>query len=152
MTLKVGILDTAPIAAAIRAAMPDLKEVGTASTFGALQQNTIRWPSAFVLPLAETPGQNRYINKYLLSQRVIARFGVIWAVRDIGDRKGSIANGEIRAVRLAGLAAVASFLPDDAESGCEPVSGKLISGVDRDGQMLWQDDFTVTLNRHIPLS
>ena len=152
MTVKPGILDVAPIAAAIRAAMPDLRDVGTASSFGALRAETVRWPSAYVIPLAESPGSNRYQSEYLLSQRVIARFGVVWAVRDIGDRMGTIASGEIRAVRAAGMLAVCSFRPTDAETACEPVSGRLVSGIDTNGQMFWQDDFAVALNRHLPIS
>ena len=150
--MKPGILDLTPIAAALRSAKPDLVTVGTAGSFGALTRETIRWPSAYLIPLAETPSPNRYENCNLLSQRVLARFGVLWAVRDIGDRAGSIANGDIRAVRLAGMVAVCQIQPVDAETACEPVSGKLVSTVDRNGQMIWQDDFTVTLNRHIPLS
>ena len=149
--MKAGILDIAPIAAALRDALPELVEVGTAGSFGALTRETIRYPSAHIIPLAESPGPNRYESGKILSQRVAARFGVVWAVRDIGDRKGSIANGDIRAVRLAGLMAICRIEPLDAESACEPVSGKLVSTIDRKGQMLWQDDFTVTLNRHIPL-
>lgn len=150
--MKAGILDIGPIAAALRTAMPDLVEVGTAGSFGALTRETIRWPSAYIIPLAETPSANRYESGKVISQRVLARFGVVWAVRDIGDRTSSIANGDIRAVRVAGMLAVCQIEPPDAETACEPVSGKLVSNVDRNGQMLWQDDFTVTLNRHIQLS
>jgi len=149
--MNAGILDIAPIAAALRAAMPDLVEVGTAGSFGALTRETVRWPAAYIIPLTESPSPNRYESGKIISQRVAARFGVVWSVRDIGDRKGSIANGDIRAVRLAGMMAICRIEPPDAESACEPVSGKLVSTVDRNGQMLWQDDFTVTLNRHIPL-
>lgn len=149
--MKAGILDLAPIAAALKTAMPELIECGTAASFGSVTRETLRWPSAFVIPLAEQPGANRYESGKIISQRVVARFGVIWAVRDIGDRKGSIATGDIRAVRLAGMLAICQIEPEDAEGLCEPVSGKLVSTIDTRGQMLWQDDFTVTLNRHIPL-
>ncbi len=152
MTIKPAILNTAPIVAAIRAAMPELIEVGDAASFGRLTQNTIRYPSAFVIPLAETPGANRYQSAAILSQRVLARFGVIWAVRDIGDRLGTIAQGEIKAVREAGMVAVCRFHPSDAESACEPIGGKLVSSIGNEGQMLWQDDFAYSLNRHIPIA
>lgn len=152
MSVKPAILDLAPIAAAIRTAMPDLVEVGTASDFGALTSETIRWPSAFVIPLAEAPGANRYQTEFILSQRVIARFGVIWAVRDIGDRKGALALGDIKAVREAGMVAMCRIRPAGSESACEPVGGRLVSGIGNQGQMLWQDDFAVLLNRHIPIT
>lgn len=151
MSDQVAILDTAAVAEAIRAAMPDLVEVGTAGSFGLLDRETIRFPSAYVIALAETPGANRYTTCAVLSQRVLARFGVIWAVRDIGDRTGSISVGEIKAVREAGMIAVCRFVPENAEGACEPIGGKIVSGIDRLGQMLWQDDFTVPLNRHIAI-
>lgn len=152
MTIRPGVLDIAPVAAAIRAAMPDLRDVGTAASFGALSAETMAWPSAYVIPLSESPGTNRYQTEHLLSQRVLARFGVVWAVRDIGDRMGTVANGAIRAVRTAGMIAVCQHRPEDAETACEPVSGRLVSSIDRHGQMFWQDDFSVALNRHIPIS
>ncbi|APE43654.1 hypothetical protein BOO69_09680 [Sulfitobacter alexandrii] len=152
MSLRPGILDIASVAAAIRTALPDLRAVGTAASFGALSAETVAWPSAYVIPLAESPGANRYQTEYLLSQRVLARFGVVWAVRDIGDRMGTVANGAIRAVRTAGIIAVCQHRPEDAETACEPVSGRLVSGIDRNGQLFWQDDFAVALNRHIPIS
>jgi hypothetical protein len=151
MTLKAAILNTAPIVAAIRAAMPELVEVGDASSFGRLDQNSIRYPAAYVIPLAETPGANRYHSDAILNQRVLMRFGVIWSVRDIGDRLGTIASGEIKAVREAGMIAVCQFRPSGAEGACEPVGGKLVSGIGRTGQMLWQDDFAYPVNRHIPI-
>jgi len=150
MSDAVAILDPAPIAAMLRAAMPDLVEVGTATDFGSLTAQTIRWPSAFVITLAETAGPNTYQSDHILKQRVLARFGVVWAVRDLGDLKGSIAAGDIRTVRMAGMSALCRFAPEGAQTKCEPVSGRLVSSIDKQGQMLWQDDFTVAFQRLIP--
>ena len=149
MTQLLGILDVDPIAVMLRTALPDLVEIGTASEFARLTAQTIRWPSAYVIPLAESAGANRYQTCGVLDQRVTARFGVVWAVRDIGDRKGSLAIGDIKSVREAGMAALCRFTPANAETACEPVSGRLVSNIDRDGQMLWQDDFTVAFTRRI---
>lgn len=152
MTDAVAILDLAPIAAMLRTELPDLAEVGTAAELGRLTAETIRWPSAFVVPLTEAAGANRYQFGKVLDQRVLARFAVVWAVRDLRDRKGSIAMGDIRAVRAAGMVAICKFRPADAETTCEPVSGRLVSGIDARGQMLWQDDFTVALQRRFATS
>ena len=86
-----------------------------------------------------------------MSQRVIVRFGVVWAVRDLGDRVGSISQGEIRAVRGRGMEVICGLRLTDTEGPCVPVAGKLISNIGHDGQMLWQDDFAVPLNRNIPI-
>jgi len=150
MTTTAAIFDPSSVVDALRTALPDLREIGTASDLGRLSRATINWPSAYVITLAETPGQNRYQSDHIISQRVTARFGVIWAVRDIGSQLGSVADGDIRAVRAAGMLAICAHTVPDADGQCVPVSGQLVSGVDRDGQLLWQDDFTVDLNRFIP--
>lgn len=152
MTAKPAIFDPAPVIAAIRAAMPDLREVGSVADLGRLTNATISWPSAYVITLAETPGPNRYQNEHVISQRVLPRFGVIWAVRDIGGQLGDVASGDIRTVRAEGMLAVCGLTYPGADGQCLPVGGRLISGVDRRGQQLWQDDFVVPLNRFIPKS
>jgi len=151
MTAKPGILNISEIAAAIRAAMPDLVACGTASDFGRLQAEGLRVPSAYVLALNEQPGQDRYQTDAVMSQRVVARFGVVWSVRDIADRLGRIAEGEIQAVRTQGMAVICGLRLANTEGPCVPVAAKLISNIGRNGQMLWQDDFAVPLNRHIPI-
>lgn len=152
MNANAAILDPASIVDVIRIALPDLREVGTVAELARLTKATISYPSAFVVPLAETPGPNRYQSDHVISQRVQARFGVIWAVRDLGNQLGSVAQGEIQAVRKAGMIAICNHTVPGADGQCLPVSGRLISGVDENGQMLWQDDFQVPLNRFIPKS
>lgn len=152
MNATAAIFDPSSIVAAIRAAMPDLREVGTVADLGRLTLATISWPSAFVVTLAETPGPNRYQSEHVISQRVLARFGVIWAVRDIGSQLSDVASGDIRAVRNAGMIAICNHTVPGADSQCLPVSGQLVSGIDPNGQQLWQDDFVTPLNRFIPKS
>ena len=149
MSDQLAILDVAPIAASLRESLPSLRDVGTAANFGRLREQTLVFPSAYVIPLAETAGQNRFQTPAKLSQRVIARFAVIWAVRDIGDRVGSIAQGDVTAVRQAGLLAVCRFRPEGAEGPIEPSRGQLVSAIDADGHMLWQDEFSFPMNRSI---
>lgn len=144
-----GILNAGEIAEALRTGMPQLVEVGTAKDFGAAIAATLRYPSAFVIPLNEQPGPNRYQNHLVLDQKVLCRFGVIWAVRDIGDRTRSKGLDDITAVRSAGMAILGGLVLSGAETTCVPVSGRLISGIDKKGQMLWQDDFTVSFNRRL---
>lgn len=131
--------------------VPQLRHVGTARNFGAVKAELIVWPSAWVVPLAEASGPNRFQSNKILDQRVDFRFGVIWAIRDIADRTGATALTEADAIRAAGIDAVARFLPTDATSTCLPVSGRLLSGIGKDGQMYWQDDFKVSFNRRIQI-
>lgn len=151
MSDQAAILDVSPIAAHLRTAMPELVDVGTASTFGRLRAEIIRFPSAYVIPLSENSGPNRYQTQAVLSQRVVARFGVIWAVRDIADRFGSVAGGDIVAVRQAGMLAICQFRPDGAQGVIEPGRGQLVSAIDENGQMLWQDEFSFPMDRKVSL-
>ena len=59
MSVQLAVLDIGEIATALRAGMPDLREVGTARDFGAMTQKLLQNPSGYVLPQAESPGQNR---------------------------------------------------------------------------------------------
>jgi len=150
MTVQSAILDPTSIVDAIRIAMPDLRAVGTVASLAKLKLTTIAWPSAYVIVLGERAGENRFQSEHVLSQRVTARFGVIWAVRDIGSRHGTVANADIRTIREIGMLAITGHRVGGSDGLCMPVSGQLVSGVDKKGQMLWQDDFTVPLNRNIP--
>lgn len=152
MSTDAAILDPSSIVDAIRTAMPDLREVGTVSSLARLNFGSLTWPSAFVIVLAERASANRFQSEHILSQRVNARFGVVWAVRDIGNRRGTVADADIRTIRETGMLAISAHRVPGSDGLCEPVSGQLVSSVDKQGQMLWQDDFTVPLNRNIPKS
>jgi len=145
--LMAPVLTMTSLAAMVHAAIPGLIECGTARDLGRATAETIRWPSAFVIPLAETAGPNRFMAGLVTDQRVDARFAVILAVRDIADRTGAAAMQTLEGIRPALLVALAQHRPAGAAGGCLHRSGRLISGIDREGSMFWQDDFTVTLDR-----
>jgi hypothetical protein len=127
----------------------DLVEVGTARDLAAAQELQIAYPSAWLVHLAESAGPNRYQTRDLVDQRVEAGFGVILALRDLGRAAVSPALTEAERVRRQVLQALAAFVPAGADSACVPRRGRLLSGIDKDGRLFWQDDFTVTFNRRL---
>lgn len=143
------VLSMSGLAAALRAGVPELIEVGTARDLGRVKAEAIRWPSAWVVPLAEEAGPNRYLTCHLTDQEVRARFGVVLAVRDIGDRTGARALTGIETIRPQVLLALGRHRPAGASAPCLHAGGRLVSGIGEDGSMIWQDDFTVTIDRRI---
>ncbi len=137
------------IADAIRAEIPELREVGTAKDLGRLSDETVVCPSAYVVLLGERSGANRYQSCGLLDQRVTLRFGVVLAVRDIGVRLGEGAISEIELMRNRIVTFLGALQMPGAEDVCLPIRGTLLGGVNKRGQMFWQDDFTIETNRRI---
>lgn len=144
------VLSMVELASVVKAGVPALLAVGTARDFGRVQQETIAWPSIWVVPLSETASPNKYANALVTSQRVEARFATLLAVRDIADRVGATALSAIEAIRPSLIVALAQHRPAGACSGCVHRAGRLVSGIDAEGSMLWQDDFVVTFDRRIP--
>lgn len=134
---------------AIIAAATPLRFVGTARDFSSVQEATIVWPSAWVIPLTEASGANRFQHAHVLSQQVTSRFGVVLAIRDIADRTGTRALSEAEEVRATVIEALARFRPPGAETTCHPVSGRLLGGIGAEGRMFWQDDFQAVFDRHL---
>jgi hypothetical protein len=137
------------IADMLRGAVPALRHAGTARNFGSIQAGAIAWPSAWVIPLSQRAGANRYAECNLVDQNVIERFGVILAIRDIAMTSGSTALSEAETIQPATVEALARYQPPGAESTCIQRQGRLVSGVSTDGQMFWQDDFEVQFSRRI---
>lgn len=126
------------------------RKVGTAKSYGALTAAQIVWPSAWVLPLTERSGENRYMtNKLPVAQSVKAGFAVVLAVRDIADRSSAKALTEMELVRPAVIEALARFQPTGAQSTCIHRTGAIVSAIAKDGRMLWQDNFEVAFDRQI---
>lgn len=139
----------ADIVTALSAGNDTLRAVGTARDLNEARINTLTWPSAWVVNLAETSGSNKFASCDIVDQRVIDRFGVILAVRDIADHEGRFALSEIERVRTGTIEALARFQPVNAETTCVHRQGRLISSIGKDGQMFWQDDFEVEFSRRI---
>ncbi len=144
------MIDLIEIRDRLQADVTALRAVGLAKEFGQARGNALTWPSAFILPLAESAGPNRYQTCDLIDQRIEARFTVILAVRDIGARTSERAIEGLNPLRTAIFSSLGTYVPTGADSACTPRQGRIVSGVDRDGGLLWQDDFNVAFNRRIP--
>lgn len=144
-------LDPTIIADRLRSTVSQLVSVGHARDLGAVKPNTIRYPSAWVILLGEQAGETRYQYEDLIDQVVTARIGVVLAIRDIADRTGARAGQDLKAVREAVLLSLCRFIPEPGGNAFRFAKGALQSGIGGDGQMFWQDDFTLRFDRRITL-
>lgn len=145
-------LDLFAVANYLRTAVPAFAEVGLIGDRATAQRETIRWPSAWIVLLAETAGDNRYASDDMIEQPVTARIAVIMAVRDIADRVGAQAATDLQPLREAVLLGLGRFIPQDADQSFRFSRGQRLSGVDKAGGMFWQDEFTLRFDRRIPLT
>lgn len=73
------------------------------------------------------------------------------AVRDIADRTGARAGTDLKPLREAVMLGLGRFIPDGADQAFRFSRGQLISGIDAQGGLFWQDEFTLRFDRRIPL-
>lgn len=144
-------LDVIAIADFLRASVPAFATVGLARDLNTVKRETIRWPSAWIVQLAEIAGENRYASDDMIEQPITARIGVIMAVRDIADRTGARAGTDLKPLREAVMLGLGRFIPDGADQAFRFSRGQLISGIDAQGGLFWQDEFTLRFDRRIPL-
>lgn len=131
--------------------VPELRLVGTARDYTAASADTLVFPSAYVMPLAETSGRPIYQTCGApLEQAVQFGFAVILYARDIGSRTGENALSEVESLRLQIIAAFGARRFDGMDDVCQPVRGRLLGGLKDQGALAWQDDFRVPFHRTIP--
>lgn len=143
-------LDVQAVADHLKASVPAFVEVGLARDLGAVRPNTIRFPSAWVILLAESAEPNRYASDDMIEQPVTARVAIIMAIRDIADRTGARASEDLQSIREAVLLGMGRLVPQGADQAFRFSRGQLQSGVDAKGGMFWQDEFTLRFDRRIP--
>lgn len=143
-------LDVQSVADHLKEAVPAFVEVGLARDLAAVRPNTVRWPSGWVILLAETAEATRYACDDLIEQPVTARVAIIMAVRDIADRTGTRASEDLQSIRAAVLLGMGRLIPDGADQSFRFSRGQLLSGVNAQGGMFWQDEFTLRFDRRIP--
>jgi hypothetical protein len=137
------------ITAHLEGAVTSLRFVGTAKDLGAVKADAIVTPAAYLLPASERGGEQMYAHCDGLSQRVGFTFSVVLALRDIGDRRGDRAVDGIKTIRDEVMTVLALYQYPGADGYCLPTSGRLVSGVDRDGRLFWQDDYRISFHRNI---
>lgn len=145
-------LDPTIVRDRLKVTIPAFAFVGFAKDLATVTAQTIRWPSAWVIPLGETAGDNRYQSCDFIEQTVTARLGVIMAIRDIADTTGTRAATDLQAIREAVLLSLCTFIPEEGGSAFRFASGKRQSGSDAKGGLFWQDDFTLRFTRRIQIT
>jgi hypothetical protein len=125
-----------PVVTRLRDTVPALKLVGGAADFqNAAESKPKVTPAAFVIPLEEMPSPNSMGN--VVIQRVAARIGVVWVVRNVSDTKGVQAKDDLDVLRKAGKDALLGWSPSGGFAPFERGPSALLAF--RDGHMWWQD-------------
>lgn len=144
-------LDPKAVADHLRDTVAAFEFVGLARDLGAVRAETIRWPSCWVILMAELAEANRYASDDMIEQPVTARVGIIMAIRDIADRTGARAGADLKSIRESVLFSMGRLVPSGADQSFRFSRGQLQSGVDAKGGLFWQDEFTLRFDRRIPI-
>jgi len=100
-------------------------------------KTAVRTPAAWVIPSAERAAENQLVGGH--SQRVTETVEVITAVRNVKDKRGATAQGEMVPVRRAIKQALVNWSPSADHDPVEFVSGRLLKF--GDGVLWWVDRF-----------
>jgi hypothetical protein len=96
------------------------------------------YPSAWVIPLAESGGPNMSATQFVM-QRVGMRFGVLFAIRNRRDARSQANLNDLNPIRKAVMANLIGWLPPGADDLVSFSGGKLLRI--QDGILWWQDEF-----------
>ena len=143
------VVDLETVAEHLRAADTEFVKFGLARDLGAAKASTIAPPTGWLIPMSERPGAQRYMGFAPLSQEVRFTFSVVMALRDIGGRSGGHTMGEVPRHRSQVMRALATFRYPGADDVCIPAGGRLVSGINSQGHLFWQDDYTIPFHRTI---
>lgn len=129
------------VAARLKLKVSGLGMVGDAADLASIRRETLQFPAAFVVLLADKGGQNGLNSGNSVSQRREQRLGVVLAVRNIRSGQGADALHEIDALRQQVDAALIGWQPGTGDT-YDPVlfsAGKLLDM--SNGEMWWQDEY-----------
>lgn len=133
------MLDYIPIIARIKAQVTAFRIVAGALNLEGDGADTLAYPSASILPLQVTAGQNSLINA--VDQEMRERFACRIGVRNLTDRHGEAAYGELRALVISVRAALLKYAPGTDYSPLESAGGRLVRIADR---IVWWDELFET--------
>lgn len=145
-------IDVSALSAHLASAVPQLVSVGHARDLASASRETVRFPSAWIVLLAEDASETRYASDDAVEQQVTGRVAVILAIRDIADRAGARAGEDLKTMRSAVLLALGRHVPAGADQAFRFSRGQLLSGVDSRGGLFWQDEFTLRFDRRIQIT
>jgi hypothetical protein len=132
------------VAAQIKSNVTGMAFVGDAADLASIKREAMKFPSAFVVPLAERGGANE-LSSGGVEQSRDPRIGVVYAVRNIKANKGAEALSDIELLRDAVDAVLFGWSPTTAHDPMLFANGKMLS-MDN-GVMFWQDEYTTSYLR-----
>ncbi len=145
-------LDPRIVKERLESAVPAFKRVGLSADLGRVTARSLLYPSAFVVLLGEQASETRYFGEDMIEQVVTARVGVIMAVRDIADTTGAQATTALAPIRETVLLTLCRFVPEAGGNAFRFQKGALQSGIDAQGSLFWQDDYTLRFDRRIQIT
>ncbi|MDQ7002658.1 MAG: hypothetical protein Q9N02_08260 [Ghiorsea sp.] len=118
---------------------------GSASLEYVLKHGARTTPAAFVIPLAESPGDNQ-LATLAVRQQVRASFAVTVCVKDFSDATGASALKQgLTPIRQQVLAALVGFSPLAQSDAITHSKGTLLQI--KNGVLIWQDHFNAVFYR-----
>lgn len=133
------MLDYSPIIARIKEQVPEFRIVAGALNLEGDGSDSLAYPSASVLPLQASAAPNNLINA--VDQEMRERFACRIGVRNLTDRNGEAAYGELRALVMSVRTCLLGFLGNDDYYPLESAGGRLVRVADR---IVWWDEFFET--------
>jgi hypothetical protein len=132
------MLMLAEVAERLRDSCPSFRVVGDAAQFAAVIDQLPDTPAVYVLPLNERAGPNRFASG-AVHQEVESQFGVVMAVRNVSDARGSAAGSDLTALREEVAAALIGWMPTGCSDLVIYAGGELVTFVN--GCLWWQDEY-----------
>lgn len=133
------VIALSPIVERLRAQCASLRHVAGAADFASIADRVTVHPAAWVVPLGDVAGENRF-SAGATSQAVDASIGVVVCVGDVSDQKGSSAIEALTLVRREVLAALLGWPPDDGALGLNYAGGDALRF--SAGLIWWQDTYS----------
>lgn len=130
----------APIVERLRASCASLRAVDGAAEFAAVAGRVTTHPAAWVIPLGESAGENRFSAGFATAQRVDTTFGVVLVVGDVSDQQGAAATELLTAIRREVQAALLGWMPAEATQPLVYAGGDALRF--EAGLIWWQDEYT----------
>ena len=131
----------------LKAQVPALKAVGTAADLALARANaaaSVQFPRAYVLTVAETGQNNRFLSGGVAQHRQV-RLAVVLVVRNVRDASGVAAGGDMQTLRALTDAALFGYTPADFIEPLMFDAGKLLAL--QDGELWWQDEYLTSFDR-----
>lgn len=135
---------TETVAQRISDTVDGLGMVGNAADFASIGRETLKYPAAFVVPLAERGGPSEFAAG-VTAQRREPRVGVILVVRNVRAAKGAAALADIEPLRGLVDAQLFGWQPTADHEPLLLASGKILSM--QNGVLWWQDEYVTAFER-----